>query len=58
MSLSRLEFPPFRLPPQAEALRVEVRAFLAETLPGIATRDRFPSWTTPSPEFSQALGSA
>ena len=56
MSVSRLEFPPFRLPPQAEALRVEVRAFLAETLPGIATPDRFPSWTTPSPEFSRALG--
>ena len=56
MSLSRLEFPPFRLPPQAEALRADVRAFLAETLPGIATRDRFPSWTTPSPAFSKALG--
>ena len=52
MSLSRLEFPPFRLPPQAEALRADVRAFLAETLPGIETRDRFPSWTTPSPAFS------
>ena len=56
MSISRLEFPPFRLPPEAEALRSEVRAFLAVTLPTIKTEDRFSSWTTPSPPFSQALG--
>ncbi len=56
MSIPRLEFPPFRLPPEAEALRSEVRAFLAVTLPTIKTEDRFSSWTTPSPPFSQALG--
>ncbi|MFO1085070.1 MAG: acyl-CoA dehydrogenase family protein [Reyranellaceae bacterium] len=52
----RLEFPSFRLPLQAEALRAEVRAFLAETLPRLQPEDRFPSWTTPSPAFSRALG--
>ncbi|MFO1161269.1 MAG: acyl-CoA dehydrogenase family protein [Reyranellaceae bacterium] len=56
MSAPRLDFPSFRLPPQAEALRAEVRAFLAETLPRLQTEDRFPSWTTPSPAFSRALG--
>ena len=56
MNAPRLDFPSFRLPPQAEALRAEVRAFLAETLPALRTEDRFPSWTTPSPAFSKALG--
>ena len=56
MNVPRLEFPSFRLPPQAEALRLEVRAFLAESLPTLGTEDRFPSWTTPSPAFSRALG--
>ena len=56
MTAPRLEFPSFRLPPEAEALRAEVRAFLAEILPSIHSEDRFPSWTTRSPEFSRALG--
>ena len=33
MSIPKLEFPPFHLPPEAEALRVEVRAFLKERCP-------------------------
>ena len=33
MSIPKLEFPPFHLPDEAEALRGEVRAFLKETLP-------------------------
>src|SRR5262249_57508660 len=56
MSIPKLEFPPFHLPPEAEALRVEVRAFLRETLPSFKTEDRFASWNTRSPEFSQAMG--
>jgi len=56
MSIPKLEFPPFHLPPEAEALRVEVRAFLKETLPKLKSEDRFASWNTFSPEFSKALG--
>ena len=55
-TIPRLEFPPFHLPPEAEALRVEVRAFLKETLPKIKAEDRFSSWNTFSPEFSRELG--
>src|SRR5258708_15097341 len=53
---ARLESPPFHLPPEAEALRVEVRAFLKETLPRFKTEDRFASWNTRSAEFSKAMG--
>ena len=56
MSIPKLEFPPFHLPPEAEQLRGEVRAFLKETLPKIKSEDRFASWNTFSPEFSKALG--
>jgi hypothetical protein len=57
MSIPKLEFPPFHLPAEAEALRGEVRAFLKETLPRHPdSEDRFASWNTPSPEFSRALG--
>ena len=55
MSIPKLEFPPFHLPDEAEALRGEVRAFLKETLPRFKTEDRFASWNTFSPEFSKAL---
>src|SRR5947207_10006277 len=56
MSIPKLEFPPFHLPPEAEALRIEVRAFLKETLPKLKSEDRFASWNTFSPEFSRAMG--
>src|ERR1041384_1055588 len=56
MSIPKLEFPPFHLPPEAEALRVEVRGFLKEVLPKVKSEDRFASWNTFSPEFSKALG--
>ena len=57
MSIPKLEFPPFHLPPEAEALRGEVRAFLKETLPEhqdarIASR----AGTRALAEFSKALG--
>ena len=38
MSIPKLEFPPFHLPDEAEALRGEVRAFLKETLPKVQDR--------------------
>ena len=56
MSIPKLEFPPFHLPAEAEALRGEVRSFLKETLPKVRSEDRFASWNTFSPEFSKALG--
>ena len=56
MSIPKLEFPPFRLPPEAEALREEVRAFLRETLPTVQSDGRAASWTTPNADFSRALG--
>jgi len=56
MSIPKLEFPPFHLPPEAEELRVEVRAFLHETLPMVKSEDRFASWNTFSPQFSRELG--
>ncbi len=56
MTMPTLDFPPFRLPDDAEALRTEVRAFLAEELPKVKTTDKFRSWNTRSPEFSKALG--
>src|SRR6201986_114519 len=56
MAIPKLEFPPFQLPPEAEALREEVRAFLKETLPRVQSDDRFASWTTPNADFSRALG--
>ena len=56
MSIPKLEFPPFHLPPEAEALRHEVRAFLKEALPKLRSEDRFASWNTFSPEFSRELG--
>ena len=56
MSIPKLEFPPFHLPPEAEALRGDLRSFLKATLPGLKSEDRFASWNTFSPEFSKALG--
>ncbi|MGE0152556.1 MAG: acyl-CoA dehydrogenase family protein [Reyranellaceae bacterium] len=51
-----LSFPPLVLPPQAEALRREVRAFLLVAVPRDKSPERFKSWGTFSPEFSRQLG--
>jgi alkylation response protein AidB-like acyl-CoA dehydrogenase len=56
MTALPLNFPPFRLPPDAEALRTEIRAFLKETLPTIKCDDRYKTWSSFSPEFSKKLG--
>ncbi len=52
---------PFRfqlatLPPEAERLRGEVRAFLAEEVAAIAPELRAQSWSGFNPEFSRKLG--
>ena len=52
-----LSFPPLVLPPEAEALRREVRAFLLDAVPKDKAPERFKSWGTFSPEFSRQLGS-
>ena len=41
MSIPKLEFPPFHLPAEAEALRGEVRGFIKEALPKVRSEDRF-----------------
>jgi alkylation response protein AidB-like acyl-CoA dehydrogenase len=51
-----LSFPPLVLPPEAEELRREVRAFLLEAVPKDKAPERFKSWGTFSPEFSKQLG--
>jgi len=51
-----LSFPPLVLPPEAEALRREVRAFLLDVVPKDKAPERFKSWGTFSPEFSKQLG--
>jgi alkylation response protein AidB-like acyl-CoA dehydrogenase len=54
--MTALEFPPFQLPPDAETLRTEVRAFLKEVLPTVKGGNRYESWLSFSPEFSRELG--
>jgi alkylation response protein AidB-like acyl-CoA dehydrogenase len=49
-------FTPYDLPPEAKALRIEVRAFLKETLGTMAAADRARSWSGGSREFSRKLG--
>lgn len=51
-----LSFPPLVLPPEAEALRREVRAFLLDAIPKDKAPERFKSWGTFSPDFSRKLG--
>ena len=49
-----IDFQPIRLPPEAEALRAEVRAFLVDALPGgIDRRQAMPSFDR---DFSRKLG--
>jgi alkylation response protein AidB-like acyl-CoA dehydrogenase len=49
-------FEPCDLPPEAEALRAEVRAFLRQTLGDRPPVGRAPSWGGFDPEFSQQVG--
>ncbi len=54
--MRQFSFAPYRLPPEAETLRGEVRAFLRETLGGMGAAERARSWSGYDPAFSQALG--
>jgi alkylation response protein AidB-like acyl-CoA dehydrogenase len=45
-----------QIPPEAEALRAEVRAFLTEAMAQVPAHIRAKSWSGYSPEFSRALG--
>lgn len=49
-------FPPTALPPEAEALRAEVRAFLDEVGAGWTLFDRAHSWTRYDRDFSRKVG--
>ncbi|HUO88266.1 MAG TPA: acyl-CoA dehydrogenase family protein, partial [Rhizomicrobium sp.] len=49
-------FEPFDLPPEAESLRAEVRAFLADTIPHRTARERAESWMGLDPVFSRKMG--
>jgi len=54
--LSTFEFAPYDLPPEAKALRGEVRAFLGEALEDKPSVERARSWSGGSREFSRKLG--
>lgn len=47
---------PGTLPPECEALRAEVRAFLAEAMVDIPPARRNRNWSGASPEFSRRMG--
>ena len=49
-------FTPYDLPPEAKALRIEVRAFLKETLGNMPSAERARSWSGGSRAFSRKLG--
>ncbi|HWA02202.1 MAG TPA: acyl-CoA dehydrogenase family protein [Rhizomicrobium sp.] len=49
-------FTPYDLPPEAEALRAEVRTFLRDTLGDAPPVERARSWSGGSREFSRKLG--
>lgn len=51
-----ISFEPFDLPPEAEALRGEVRKFLSDTIPQRSAVDRAQSWSGMGREFSRKLG--
>ena len=50
------QFPTYVVPPEAEALRCEVRDFLDEALANRSPAERAQSWTGADPDFSRALG--
>jgi alkylation response protein AidB-like acyl-CoA dehydrogenase len=56
MSLSQLQFPAAAIPPEAEALRPQVRAFLDKALAGRSALSRAQSWMGFDADFSRQLG--
>lgn len=55
MSLTLDNFPPATLPPHAEALRAEVKAFIAQQLEGVPVHIRARTWAGFNAEFSRAM---
>ena len=53
--MGAFRFDPVTIPREAEALRAEVRAFLAEELPAYKLHVRAGSWSRFEPEFSRKL---
>ncbi|MFN0304531.1 MAG: acyl-CoA dehydrogenase family protein, partial [Burkholderiales bacterium] len=51
-----LSIPPCKLPPECDALRIEVREFLAQALADHTPRDRARSWMGFDADFSRKLG--
>jgi acyl-CoA dehydrogenase len=51
-----LQIDPAALPPECEALRAEVRAFLAEAMVDVPPARRARSWSGASAEFSRKMG--
>ena len=54
--MPQFTFTPYELPPEAQALRKEVRGFLAETLHNKPAVERARSWSGGDREFSKKLG--
>lgn len=55
MNLSVTSFPSTSIPPHAEALRQDVKAFIANQLAGVPTHIRARTWSGFDAEFSRAL---
>ncbi len=56
MNIDTLRFPHFESPPEVDALRQEVRAFLAEELTTVKPVMRSNTWDGVDPAFSRKLG--
>jgi alkylation response protein AidB-like acyl-CoA dehydrogenase len=54
--MERIHYAPCKLPPETEALRMAVRAFLEEELSNQPPSERANSWSEADPEFSKKLG--
>lgn len=54
--MREFRYTPYRLPPEAETLRGEVRDFLRETLADMPSVERARTWSGYDPEFSRKLG--
>jgi acyl-CoA dehydrogenase len=54
--MRHLQLEPATLPPACEALRAEVRVFLAEAMQDVPPAKRNRNWSGASPAFSRALG--
>ncbi|HAA93340.1 MAG: acyl-CoA dehydrogenase [Rhodospirillaceae bacterium] len=54
--MDRIHYEPCNLPPEADALRREVREFLTEELAHLSPSDRANSWSEADEEFTKKIG--